>query len=57
VQLLTVQQVSDILQVSVWEVYRMAAENRIERVKIGRSVRIPQAALERFIAQNTEEAA
>lgn len=55
-QLLTVEDVARTLKISKWEVYRMAAEGRIDRVKIGRSVRIPQEALEHFVAANTQGA-
>lgn len=46
---LTVQQVAEVLQCSDKHVYDLAAEGAIRRIKVGRLVRIPRQALVEFL--------
>lgn len=48
-KLLTVREVADTLKVNLMTVYRWIREGRIEQIKIGRSVRIDEKELERFV--------
>ncbi len=47
---LTVQQVAEVLQCSDKHVYDLAAEGAIRRIKVGRLVRIPKSALVEFLS-------
>lgn len=51
---LTVAQVAGVLQVSDWTVRRLVAEHELPALRLGRSIRIPRTALERFIGLNPE---
>jgi excisionase family DNA binding protein len=51
----TVSEVATHLKVSVPAIYRWISEGKIEAVKMGRSVRITQTALDRFIAASTDK--
>ena len=46
---LTVQQVAEVLQCSPKHVYDLAADGAIRRIKVGRLVRIPKSALVEFL--------
>lgn len=50
----TVSEVATHLKVSVPAVYRWISEGKIEVVRMGRSVRITQTALDKFIADSTD---
>jgi excisionase family DNA binding protein len=50
----TVSEVAEHLKVSVPAVYKWIDQGKIEVVRMGRSVRISQTALDRFIAERTE---
>lgn len=52
-RLLTVQQVAEVLGTGVRFPRRLIEERRITFVKVGRHVRIPQWAVEAFVAANT----
>ncbi|WP_066935113.1 helix-turn-helix domain-containing protein [Microtetraspora fusca] len=52
-KLLTVEEASDLLHTSVRFVRRLVAERRIEFVKLGRHVRIPESALMAFVVAGT----
>ncbi|MFI0737896.1 excisionase family DNA-binding protein [Streptomyces sp. NPDC021100] len=52
-RLLTVEEVADRLGTSVRFPRRLIEERRIEYVKIGRHVRIPERVVESFIAAHT----
>ena len=52
-RLLTVEQVAERLGTTVRFPRRLVEERRITYVKVGRHVRIPESALEAFIAANT----
>lgn len=54
-RLLTVHQVADRLGTTVRFPRRLIEERRITFVKVGRHVRIPERAVEAFIAANTVE--
>ena len=49
----TPEQLADLLQVSKPAIYKWAQEGRIEVVRIGRTVRIPAAEVQRLIRENT----
>lgn len=51
-RLLTLDQVADRWQVAKGLLYRMTEDGRLERVKIGKYVRIPLAAVEAYENQN-----
>jgi excisionase family DNA binding protein len=55
-QLLTVDEAGVVLNTGPRFVRRLIAERRIEFVRVGRHVRIPQPALLRFIAEGTVRA-
>ena len=55
-KLLTVRQAAERLGMSVSHVYRAADEGRLTKVKIGSSVRIAEADLERYIEERRLEA-
>lgn len=50
----TVPEVAKHLKVSAPAVYKWIDQGRIEAVKMGRSVRITQTALDKFIAASTD---
>ena len=52
-QLLSPQQFADKIAVSRWTIYAWIQEGRIEAIKLGRLVRIPEAELERIIEEGT----
>ena len=56
-RLLTVDQVSDFLQISRWTVYRLIWANELRSVQIGRCRRVPREALDTYLARLTSEAA
>ena len=56
-RLLTYAQVAERLGTTTRFPRRLVAERRIDYVKIGRYVRIPEAAVDRMIAANTIKAA
>ena len=55
-QLLTVDEAGEVLNTGPRFVRRLIAERRIEFVRVGRHVRIPQPALLHFIAEGTVRA-
>jgi excisionase family DNA binding protein len=55
-KLLTVHEAADCLGTSVTFPRRLIAERRITFVRVGRHVRIPEAAIEDLIARGTVEA-
>jgi excisionase family DNA binding protein len=55
--LLTVDQVADLLQISRWSVYRLIWANDLRSIQIGRCRRVPQQALDAYLAQLISEAA
>ncbi|MET7664919.1 helix-turn-helix domain-containing protein [Streptomyces sp. NPDC005463] len=52
-RLLTVQQVAELLGTGVRFPRRLIEERRITFVKVGRHVRIPEAAVSEFVAERT----
>ena len=48
-KLLTVYEVSDILQVHFNTVYELVKQNKIKHIRIGKQIRIPENALNEFI--------
>jgi excisionase family DNA binding protein len=52
----TVDEVATILRVSRMTVYRLINTNELTHLRIGRSFRIPAAALDEFIALSTQKA-
>ena len=56
-RLLTVDQVAELLQISRWSVYRLIWANDLRSVQIGRCRRVPQEALDAYLAQLIGEAA
>jgi excisionase family DNA binding protein len=56
-RLLTVDQVAELLQISRWSVYRLIWANDLHSVHIGRCRRVPQEALDAYLAQLIGEAA
>lgn len=57
VVLLKARQVATLLGISRSQAYAMMATGRLPIVRIGRSVRVPKAALIEWIRNNTESAA
>ena len=51
--LLTVPEVAEELRIARSYAYRLVHENSIPSVRIGRSVRVPRAALERWVDERT----
>lgn len=49
-KLLTVDEVCDLLRIGRTQFYRLAKSKLLGTVKIGRSVRVPVTALERYVA-------
>lgn len=56
-RLLRVPEVMSLLGLSRWQVYNLIRSGELESVKVGRSRRVPVAALDEFVAQLREEAA
>lgn len=56
-QLLTVPEVMAILRLGRCTVYDLIRSGRLESIKVGRSRRIPAAAIDAFVCQLREEAA
>ncbi|MBB6346092.1 excisionase family DNA binding protein [Nonomuraea muscovyensis] len=56
-RLLRVPEVMALLGLSRWQVYNLIRSGELESVKVGRSRRVPVAALDEFVAQLREEAA
>lgn len=54
-RLLSVQQVAELLGTTVRFPRRLIEERRITFVKVGRHVRIPESAVEAYVAANTVE--
>jgi excisionase family DNA binding protein len=50
VQLLTVRQAADLLQLSAPFVYGLISKGQLPAVRLGRAVRVPKQALETMIA-------
>ena len=55
-ELLTIQEAGEYTNTSERFARRLVSEGRIDVVKVGKHVRIPRAALDAFIAQNTRQA-
>jgi excisionase family DNA binding protein len=56
-RLLTIDQVSEVLQISRWTVYRLIWANELCSVQIGRCRRVPREALDGYLAWLIGEAA
>jgi excisionase family DNA binding protein len=56
-RLLKVPEVMTVLGLSRWQVYNLIRSGELESVKVGRSRRVPVAALDDFVCQLREEAA
>jgi excisionase family DNA binding protein len=56
-QLLTVPEVMAVLRLGRCTVYDLIRSGRLESVKVGRSRRVPAAAVDAFVCQLREEAA
>jgi excisionase family DNA binding protein len=54
---LTVDQVSEVMQISRWTVYRLIWANELRSVQIGRCRRVPREALDAYLAQLIDKAA
>jgi len=54
--LMTLPEVAQLLRVNKDTAYRLAAQGAIPAVKLGKSVRVPRAALLAFIEQKAKEA-
>ncbi|MDF2649509.1 MAG: hypothetical protein K0Q73_5314 [Paenibacillus sp.] len=52
-QLLTMQEAKDLLRVSYRTLHRLISNGTIPSVKVGRVIRIPQAALRKFTLEDT----
>ena len=55
-ELLTVNEVADLLRVSNMTVYRLIKSNELGSVRVGKSYRIRQDDIDRFLAQRYTEA-
>ena len=55
-RLISPQQFADRLSISRWTIYSWLSEGRIEFVKLGRLVRIPERELDRIIREGSREA-
>lgn len=51
--LLRVEEVAEALDVGRWKVYEMVATGELPVIRIGRLVKVPRAALERWIEERT----
>lgn len=56
-RLLKVPQVMEVLGLSRWQIYNLIRSGDLESVKVGRSRRVPLAAIDQFISQLRQEAA
>ncbi|GAA4640432.1 hypothetical protein GCM10023196_105910 [Actinoallomurus vinaceus] len=56
-QLLTVPEVMTVLRLGRCTVYDLIRSGRLESIKVGRSRRVPAAAIDAFVCQLREEAA
>ena len=56
-RLLTIDQVSEVLQISRWTVYRLIWANELCSVQIGRCRRVPRESLDAYLARLIGEAA
>jgi excisionase family DNA binding protein len=56
-RLLKVPEVMTVLGLSRWQIYNLIRSGELESVKVGRSRRVPVAALDDFVCQLREEAA
>lgn len=54
IQVLTVEQVAESLQVSVRTVWRLLATKKLRAVRIGRAVRVRTSEVERFLGRERE---
>lgn len=52
--LLTVQELAQVLRVNRNTAYEAVRAGRIQHVRLGRAIRIPKAAVERFLAADGE---
>ena len=52
-QLLTVREVAELLAIREGTVRLWLAQRRLPKVKLGRAVRVPADAVERFVHENT----
>jgi excisionase family DNA binding protein len=52
----TVEEVAEMLRLSKMTVYRLLNNDEISHIRVGRSFRIPGAALDEFIALQTRKA-
>jgi excisionase family DNA binding protein len=52
-EIMTPEQVADLLQVNVETVYRLIREKKLAAARIGRAYRVTQADLERFLAAHS----
>jgi len=50
-KLFTVREVAELLKVNIMTIYRWIKEGKIKQTKIGRSVRIDESELNKFINQ------
>lgn len=48
---LTVAEVADLLRLSRMTVYRLVADGELPALRVGKSYRVPQSALDAFIAE------
>jgi len=53
--LLTPRQTASYLNIGRTRCYRWLSENRLPKIAMGRSIRIPLAALEKWVEENTIE--
>ena len=51
--LLRAEEVAEALDVGRWKVYEMMATGELPTIRIGRLVKVPRAALERWIEEHT----
>lgn len=55
VRYLTVAEVADVMRVSKMTVYRLVHSGEMPAVRVGRSFRVPQAALDMYLASSHVE--
>ncbi|SDK04144.1 helix-turn-helix transcriptional regulator [Nonomuraea jiangxiensis] len=56
-RLLRVPEVMAVLGLSRWQIYNLIRSGELESVKVGRSRRVPVAAVDNFVTRLREEAA
>ena len=56
VRFLTVAEVADVMRISKMTVYRLVHSGEMPAVRVGHSYRVPQAALEQYLATSHIEA-